>query len=349
MLTRGTSPSGFRRLVRHFARGLVDNDLLTDGEDLHESIAGVLALFLVASGCVALMFLGKYNSVITGRHGRVTAVHQTLAEKLTLAVDDKTLLLGGAMILMALLTVIFWDALALDERDLAVLGPLPVRPVVVLAAKAASVTGAAALVAIALNILPAILFPIVVLLKAPVGLLDVLRGIAAHAVAGVAGCAFVYFALSSVRGLVGSFGPGSVARRLLPVAQFALVLGLLSILLALPVMAGRTRDAIASGSSSVLLYPPLWFLGVEEVLIGRTEAIFASLARAGAIALGLSFAAAALVHVFALLQRSHRAGVGAGSPRRCSDASSRAPSNAWPSCCLRTAVCARAFSSRRER
>ena len=78
MLTRGISPSGFRRLTRHFAAGLVDNDLIADGQDLHASIAGVLAAFLVGSACVALMFLGKYNSVVATVHGALTAQFRRL-------------------------------------------------------------------------------------------------------------------------------------------------------------------------------------------------------------------------------------------------------------------------------
>ena len=304
----------FRRLTRHFAAGLLDNDLIADGQDLHQSIAGILSAFLVASGCAALIFLGKYNSVVSTVHGQLTAQFQTLAEKQAMALDDKTLLIGGAMILMGLLTAVFWDALALDERDLAVIGPLPVRPAMVLVAKAAAVTGAAGLVAVALNALPAILFPVVELLKAPVGLLDVLRGMAGHAAAGLAGCAFVFFTLSSIRGAAGLFRSGSFARRLLPLAQFALVLGFLSVLFALPVLAGGTRRAIEAGSPSLIFYPPLWFLGVEEVLIGRTEAVFNGLARAGLIALAVSIAGTVLVHTCALLLRSHRTGAGAGSP-----------------------------------
>ena len=215
---------------------------------------------------------------------------------------------------MGLVTAVFWDSLALDERDLAVMGPLPVPPAMVLAAKAAAMTGAAAVVAVALNALPSLLFPIVVLLKAPVGPLDVLRGIAAHAVAGAAGCAFVFFALSSCRGVAGLFKSASVARRLLPLLQFALILGFLSVLFALPVLAGRTRGAIEAGSAVLMFYPPLWFLGLEEVLIGRTEAVFTGLARAGLTALAISAGSTCLVHVCALLLRSHRAGAGAGSP-----------------------------------
>jgi len=61
------------------------------------------------------MFLGKYNSVVATVRGHLTAQFQTLPEKLAMALDDKTLLLGGAMILMGLVTVVFWDALALTS------------------------------------------------------------------------------------------------------------------------------------------------------------------------------------------------------------------------------------------
>lgn len=65
--------------------------------------------------------------------------------------------------------------------------------------------------------------------------------------------------------------------------------------------------------------PPLWFVGLEEVLMGRTDAIFATLARIGLAALALSIAAACLVHGLALRMRSHRLGPGAGSPTAIAD------------------------------
>ena len=34
----------------------------------------------------------------------------------------------GSMLVMALIAAVQWDALALDERDTAILGPLPVAP-----------------------------------------------------------------------------------------------------------------------------------------------------------------------------------------------------------------------------
>src|SRR5436190_13552290 len=205
--TVGGSPRGeapritmFRRLLRHFARGLVDNDVISPGADLGPSIAALMSALVVLSAGVALTFLSKYNSVVyKPRPGFVPAQFQTLGEKLAMARDDKALLIGVAMIVMGLIVVIAWDALVLDDRDVAVLGPLPVRPATMLVAKAAAAAGAAAAAAVALNALPALLFPIVVLLKAPVGVLDVLRALAAQGLAGIAGCAFVFLTLGSLR------------------------------------------------------------------------------------------------------------------------------------------------------
>ena len=118
-----------------------------------------------------------------------------------------------------------------------------------------------------------------VLLKTTAGPLDILRGTAAHAVAGMAGCLFVFLTSSCVRTIAAFARPGGVAARMLPVAQFALVLCLLATLFALPGLASRTRHAIESGSGLVLALPWSWFLGVEETLSGRHSDALAALSR----------------------------------------------------------------------
>jgi len=168
-----TAAASIRRLTRHFLAGLTDNDLIASGEDLHATIAGVLAACLMVSAGVGFMFLGKYNSVALNVHGYMKPVPvQTLADKMAMALDDKTLLLGGAMTLMALLAVVFWDSLRIDERDLAVLGALPVRPGTVLLSKMLAVGVADAVVALALNVVQAMSFPMLVYAIASIGVTE---------------------------------------------------------------------------------------------------------------------------------------------------------------------------------
>ena len=287
-----------RLLTRHFLRRFLDNDLIAPDTDLHTSVAGVVAALLIVSATVALAFYFKYNPYQP----------QTLVEKLALALDDKTLLLGGAMIVMALATVLAWDSLSLDSRDFAILGPLPIRPTVLLVSKTAALAIFVAVAAISINALPAVLFPAVVFATAPVSLAYGLQWMLAHAVAGVAGCAFTFAALASVRMALVLALPERVARRLLPALQFVLLLALLTFLLMLPLLATKTRLAIEAGSHAVYLWPPLWFLGLEELLIGRPEVVFLGLTRMAAVAFAVVTVVAAAAYLATFLAHPRRFG-----------------------------------------
>lgn len=288
----------FRLLTRHFLRRFIDNDLIAPGQDLHASLAAVLAAFLIVSATVALAFISKYNGY--------AAQSLSLGEKLTMALDDKTLLVGGAMIVMALATVLAWDSLSLDARDFAILGPLPIRPIALLTAKTVALSIAVFVVAVGLNILPALLFPVVVLAKAPVGLVYGLRSMLAHLLAGMAGCAFTFAALASIRNVLTLALPERTVRRLLPALQFALLLVLLTLLLMLPLLASGTRLAIAAASPVVYLSPAVWFLGLEEVLIGRPEPVFLALTRVAALAFATAIVLAGLAYLVSFVVHQRR-------------------------------------------
>src|SRR4029450_13547607 len=75
------------------------------------------------------------------------------------------------------------------------------------------------------------------------------------------------------------FRPGSAVARMQPVLQFTLILLLVASLFALPEAAAGTRAMVASGSARVRVLPWVWFLGLEEVLSGRTDALLVELSR----------------------------------------------------------------------
>jgi predicted permease len=107
----------------------------------------------------------------------------------------------------------------------------------------------------------------------------------------MAACAFTFLALAAVRVLLLLVLPARTARRVLPALQFVLLLALLTLLLMLPLIVMETRPAIEAASHAVYLWPPLWFLGLEEVIIGRADPVFVELTR---IATG-AFTCAAVV------------------------------------------------------
>ena len=289
----GRGAAVVRRLARHFLSGIAHNDLVAPREDLHATFAGALSFLLVVSAGVTLMFLGKYNGVARMPRGfSAVARPPTFDERLVMALGDEMLLLGGAMAVMAILTVLFWDTLSLDDRDRAVLGPLPVSRAALVAAKSAASGVAALVVAVVLNLLPAVSFPIVVLANTSAGMGQVVRWMGAHALAGLAACAFAFFTLVTCRAAAGALLSSGVRRRLGPPVRFALVLSFTSVLLALPALASRAGGALEAASVTPFLNPLLWFVGLEEVLAGRATPAMAALARAGWWAVGLSAAGA---------------------------------------------------------
>ena len=114
-----------RLLTQHFLQRFLENDLLSPDADHHDAIAmvcgGLLTLGLFLSVFISLKFL----FMPFPSPGR-TAV---------LAVGDRLVFVTLAMIVLAFVAVATWDALSLDPRDTAILGPLPIERAVLARAK----------------------------------------------------------------------------------------------------------------------------------------------------------------------------------------------------------------------
>ena len=106
-----------RLLVTHFLRRFLDNDLISPDADRHEVLAVTFAA-LSTSG-IFLTVLLSINDLFRPIQSRGWTVMVSL--------DDTFVWTGLSMIVMALVALAVWDALALDARDTAILGPLPVR------------------------------------------------------------------------------------------------------------------------------------------------------------------------------------------------------------------------------
>ena len=185
------------------------------------------------------------------------------------ALDERFLFVSASMLVMALLAVALWDALALDARDTALLGILPVPRNVIVRSKFAAIALLAVVTALAWNAFPILFRGVSLPLGLPVGLRGVVLLTIAQAVVTLAAGAFGFLAVYALReGLAAVLGP----RRFTSVSssvQAALVVMLTSALLLLPgtyTRVARTWLAREGPASRVL--PPLWFVGLHETLAG---------------------------------------------------------------------------------
>jgi len=186
------------------------------------------------------------------------------------------------MVIMGFVTVLEWDTLFPDRRDYLILSPLPVSSRTIFAAKVKSLFLFLLLFSAFVNLLPALLFPLI----AGRGSLAFLgRFILSHVVSVFAGNAFVFLSLIAVQGLLMNFlGPGAF-RKASRLVQFLLLISLLTVFFLMPIV---SFEKLRQNPRMLEVFPPAWFLGLyETLLLGRTPE-FASLARQALGALGLA-------------------------------------------------------------
>jgi len=177
--------------------------------------------------------------------------------------------LSLSMIVMGIATLVAWDTLALDARDVAVLGPLPVTRRTLLVAKLEALGLFVATFAVAINAIPSLLYPAILLGTLQISVARGLWLTVVHATVSLAAGAFGFFAVLACREVLSLVSSGRLFRRLSVVVQSALLLLFVTAFLLLPARP-TVPESLASGTAAwPSLSPPMWFLGVYESLTGR--------------------------------------------------------------------------------
>jgi hypothetical protein len=246
-------------LTRHFLTRLIDNDLVSPDADAHKGASVGLAMLLSAGTVATMLMGGKF----------ITTVRPMPTVNAANYLDDALLYMTLSMLVLAIVAVVAWDGLALDARDEAILGPLPIPRGLIVRAKLSAMTLLAAAVLIALNGPPTLLHPGSAVAMLPATFAQMGRLMLAHALAT---CAAGFFGFATVlafrevlRGVLGSWWP-AVSTRL----QAFLILVLSTTLLLTPSFLGNVPERLAASSDwRVAGNPPMWFVGLHQVLAGR--------------------------------------------------------------------------------
>jgi hypothetical protein len=280
----GEDRTAFRLLTRLFIRRLIDNDLISSHADRHDSFALVYALVLSLGVFVTFFLSIPYLSALVQLPGPAALS----------ALADRFLFIAASTSISALAALAAWDALALEARDAAILGPLPIAPRAIARAKLAAAVVFGALLAIALNAAPSVLYPAFLTVNMRgVGGVTILRLIASHATTVTMAGMFGFFGVLAIRGLLRLLLGERAFRRASSPVQSALVVGMVTaLLLALAVRASDVRtwvDGAVVPPSPVR--PVLWYLGANETLgghlVAETPIVLPPLLSAAAIPIAL--------------------------------------------------------------
>lgn len=196
-------------------------------------------------------------------------------------VISQTLHVAFAMSVAGLLTMLVWTALSPDRRDALVLGPLPVATRELAVAKLIALGRFFVTFAVAVSVPAAVVFTFVTVGDdMPIG--QVVARITGHTVATFGGAAFVFFGLLCTQVLVAAtLGPHTVAIAAVPLQVAALLA-----MVATVVLTPRLADALVTEAptSTILLNPTAWFVGVYRWIAGHSEPVYGTLAVRAAVA-----------------------------------------------------------------
>jgi len=289
-------------LLRHFLLRFFDSDLVTEPGQVSAAMIAVVSMclpwFQVLVGPLRHKYAYLSGLAVPGPYREAVRA-------------DELWLLTLMMSLIGLLTAFKWQALFPDLRDYRTLGALPLRARQLFLAKLLALLIVAAAALILLNAVPSAAFPA----------LSTSRWafpgprVKAYAAASMAACAFFFF------GLVGLQG---VLLNLLRPRAFGRVTGylqglLVALMLVLTVLSFSIQPRIANAVIQpewARWLPPVWFLGLCQTGSGDPDPVMHALARRAIVSLLAAIALA--LSTYLVTYHRHRALLmeGASGPAR---------------------------------
>ena len=263
-----------RYLIRHFFSRFFDTETFsTPHADMHLLLVQILALLVMPGELKIVMSAFKY--------GLNAALPVAFRDQEVLI--DEHFFLCFSMILTGFVTVFEWDALFPDQKDYCNLTPLPVKPYTILLAKVIALSFFVVLFNIAINGLPTLMFPGVILVpsKVPgsagyaISTHEAVMYYIGHAIALFSSSLFVFTIFIAIHALLLLIFPARLVRTVSRYTQLVLILIIVCALFS-NVNAARL---IMEANALIYFMPPFWFLGLYEVLIGHHSPVFIALAK----------------------------------------------------------------------
>ena len=259
---RADDAATIRLLTRLFIRRLLDNDLVSPHADRHDSLGVVYAVILSLAVFVTFFVSTPYLAAYILLPGP-TALD---------ALPDRFLFIAASLSVSALAALLVWDALGLEARDAAILGPLPLAAWTMTRAKLLAALVFGVVFSVAVNVVPSVLYPTfltVNLRGVKVG--GIARLIAAHTISVILAGLLGFFAILAARGLVRLALRERAFGRVSSGIQSLLVVAAVTGLLLTPTISGTTvREWVAGAVPPRLMaLPVLWHLGLNESIAGN--------------------------------------------------------------------------------
>jgi hypothetical protein len=250
-----------RLVTRLFLRRLVENDLIASHTDRHETLAVLCAIVLSVPIFVTFFISTEY----------LAAFIQLPGPAALSALSDRFLFISASIAVSTLAALMVWDALALESRDAAILGPLPIPAHTITRAKLAAAMLFGTVFAVALNAVPSVLYPLFLTMNMRgMGGRGILQLIGGHATSVVMAGLVGFFGVLATRSVLRLAIGERIFRSVSTIVQSSLVVFAVTALLFAPTVRKTTVREWVAGATPARwpARPVLWYLGVNETLAG---------------------------------------------------------------------------------
>jgi hypothetical protein len=278
----------FRLLTRHFFGALFDLGFLSESQtsSLAQLIAGIAGALLAAGFILARVMMYRYGAL-------ADLPNAALYEQTFLT--DHVFLIAVPMWIVAFVAVLVGPSLLPDETDFRVLGAMPVTRPVVFGAKLAALVLFIGLFVAASE--AALLPMFTVTTISPHREHAYAALLPAYLVTGALGALFAALSVTAVQALLLLLVPRRV---LLTVSAATGSLMLFALVVGVPLVGHvpSFAQAFSSGSPWLRVFPPAWFVGLEQWFVGESQYSALALAALGALLVAGSIAGAAYLVLY---------------------------------------------------
>lgn len=276
----------FWRLAAHFGMKLFSGN----GEGGLELGAGTVLALLAAPGAfISIMLLDKYSGLLRFLRGN----HNF--DPYATSVPDQYFFLTFSMAITGIVTVLKWDSIFPDRRDYMNLAPLPIATRRIFLANVTAIVLIAVAFAVDVNAVSSLFFPMVVTMEEP-EFAAYLQFARAHLAGVLLASLFVSFALFALIGTLMVLLPDSVFRRISIYVRVLVVILLLGLLCSTFAVA-PLLSTLHRSSSFLRWLPPVWFLGLSRLILGKADVAMAQMGMIGLWAIIAVAILAPLVYV----------------------------------------------------
>jgi hypothetical protein len=285
-----------RLLVKLFQDRFFENDTVAPGGGFQTNIYQVAGFLIAAGWFVSYFLMPPFLQLSLAKP----------AEQTDWAIRSLRLFFTSYSFAVVGFAAIFeWDMLFPDRRDFLVLGTFPISLRELLAAKIAALGSFLLLLVAAMNFFP-ILMMVLLSILVPSLHGTGLKLVAAQVAATGGASLFAFLAVACLQGiLISSMTPRLFQRTSPWIQMFGMSIMVLS-LLWYPIYSILLKPAADHHLIWPWLFPPVWFVGVYDLILPAQNAVFVRFGAHALTALAIAAAAASITWAFAYRRHYYR-------------------------------------------